>query len=270
MNGFEKNEFERNENGFEFSGENNTRNEETNNGFNTAENADGFYAAETYTDFNAAAQTENADTSAAPADSNVIDAEIVSEHTASGETVTGKTVPFKESIKKKGYKRYIAVAVAAAIVNLSALGGIFALGYGMGRGHIGSGNKEKVVASLKESKSGTSGAKQTVTHGDELTTVEISKKKSSEIEDFISKISEIEKENTYMISRDKQYIEEKILSQLKFPEQETRDSIYDGAILRQYKIWSNFIYDLKRKTFTCKNVEVDSIGRVKSMSFEQK
>ena len=101
-------------------------------------------------------------------------------------------------------------------------------------------------------------------------TVEISKKKSSEIEDFISKISEIEKENTYMISRDKQYIEEKILSQLKFPEQETRDSIYDGAILRQYKIWSNFIYDLKRKTFTCKNVEVDSIGRVKSMSFEQK
>lgn len=188
MNGFEKNEFERNENGFEFSGENNTRNEETNNGFNTAENADGFYAAETCTDFNAATQTENADTSAAPADSNVIDAEIVSEHTASGETVTGKTVPFKESIKKKGYKRYIAVAVAAAIVNLSALGGIFALGYGMGRGHIGSGNKEKVVASLKESESGTSGAKQTVTHGDELTTVEISKKVGPAVVGIISTI----------------------------------------------------------------------------------
>ena len=87
---------------------------------------------------------------------------------------------------------------------------------------------------------------------------------------IIERIPEIEAGNTYMISRDKQYIEENILSQLKLNEQETKDPIYDGAILKQYKIWSNFIYDLKRKTFTCKNVEVDSIGRVKSMSFEQK
>ena len=58
----------------------------------------------------------------------------------------------------------------------------------MGRGHIGSGNKEKVVASLKESESGTSGAKQTVTHGDELTTVEISKKVGPAVVGIISTI----------------------------------------------------------------------------------
>ena len=61
-----------------------------------------------------------------------------------------------------------------------------------------------------------------------------------------------------------------IISRLADKEQTTEIIEQNGAILKKYTIKSNFIYDLKRKTFTCKNVEIDSIGRVKSMSFEQK
>lgn len=80
----------------------------------------------------------------------------------------------------------------------------------------------------------------------------------------------IEGNKTYIISRDKQYIEENIISRLADKEQTTEIIEQDGTILKKYAIKSNFIYDLKRKTFTCKNVEIDSIGRIKSMSFEQK
>lgn len=80
----------------------------------------------------------------------------------------------------------------------------------------------------------------------------------------------IQGNKTYKISENRQYIEEKIISKLADKEQTTNIIEKDGAVLKKYTIISNFIYDLKRKTFTCKGVEVDSIGRIKSMSFEQK
>ncbi len=73
-------------------------------------------------------------------------------------------------------KKYIAIATALAVVNLAALGGIFAVGYGVGSGKIGGGNKENVLANLHKNEGGPTGLVQTVAKGEELSTVDISKK----------------------------------------------------------------------------------------------
>ena len=100
-----------------------------------------------------------------------------------------KKNPFNIKVKKNNMKKYIAIAVAAAIVNMAALGGFFAVGYNVGRGRIGGSNKEKVIASLNgESSSGASGMRNVVNTGDELTTVEISKKVGPSVVGIISTV----------------------------------------------------------------------------------
>ena len=155
-------------------------------------------------------ETENTGFDAAEENIPVTDAEIISEdiHTDAADsdtlkwnsddyqasrplTVVGGSKPFNVKVKKKGFKKYVAVAVAAAIVNMAALGGLFAVGYNMGSGRLGSGNKDKVVASLKESddtEKNSSGAKNTVNTGDELSTVEISKKVGPAVVGIVSTI----------------------------------------------------------------------------------
>lgn len=78
--------------------------------------------------------------------------------------------------KKTVLKRYVAAAVAAAVVNMAVLGGIFAAGWHIGAEGAGN-SKTDVMANLSTAQ-GTeaSAVKQTVSTGDELTTVEISKK----------------------------------------------------------------------------------------------
>lgn len=82
----------------------------------------------------------------------------------------------------------------------------------------------------------------------------------------------IEGNKTYKISVDKSYIETNIINKLSDPEQTTVVNPSDrvNGILKKYRIVSNFIYDLKRKTFTCTNVEKDSEGKIKLMEFKQK
>lgn len=86
--------------------------------------------------------------------------------------------PFRETVKKQGFKKYIAIAVAAAIVNLAALGGLFAAGYSLGSGKIGSGDKSNVLSNLstEPTEGNTEKASTVANTGSELTTVEISKK----------------------------------------------------------------------------------------------
>ncbi len=97
------------------------------------------------------------------------------------------SVPFNETVKKKqGFKRYIAIAVAAGIVNLAALGGLFAAGYNLGL--RGKGGTSDVLANLNSGAENTNGAKETVVKGDELTTVEISKKVGPAVVGITSKI----------------------------------------------------------------------------------
>ncbi len=99
---------------------------------------------------------------------------------------------FNETVKKKnpGLKKYIAIAVVAAIVNVAALGGLFAAGYSLGSGKIGAGNKENVLSVLNgEGQSEqTESAKPAVSKGNELTTVEISKKVGPAVVGITSKI----------------------------------------------------------------------------------
>lgn len=99
-----------------------------------------------------------------------------------------KKNPFNIKVKKNNMKKYIAIAVAAAIVNMAALGGLFAVGYNMGRGRIGGSSKEKVIASLNGEPSGASGMRNVVNTGDELTTVEISKKVGPSVVGIISTV----------------------------------------------------------------------------------
>ncbi len=82
----------------------------------------------------------------------------------------------KKSGLSNKMKKYIAVATALAVVNLAALGGIFAVGYGLGSGRLGSGNKENVIANLHKNEGSGAGLIQTVAKGEELSTVDISKK----------------------------------------------------------------------------------------------
>lgn len=82
----------------------------------------------------------------------------------------------------------------------------------------------------------------------------------------------IDGNRTYKISVDKEIIVNKIINKLSEKEQTTlidpRDKV--NGILMRYKIVSNSVYDLKRKTFTCTNVEKDSEGKIKLMEFKQK
>lgn len=185
MNDFEKNEFE-------FSGTSNERytgdagESRTSESYTSEANVSesGSEAPIDFTNGSACDFSESVSTdSGFETNTSVIDVRVSDENEACGKS----TLPFKESIKRKGYKRYVAAAVAAAVVNMSVLGGIFAVGFGVGRGYIGSGNKQKVVASLQGS-SEASGAKQTVNLGNELTTVEISKKVGPAVVGIISTI----------------------------------------------------------------------------------
>lgn len=79
--------------------------------------------------------------------------------------------------KKTGMKKYVAAATAAAVLNMAILGGIFYVGYNMGSLKKSGIAKNSVVQSMNESKgASTSGAKNAVENGQELSTVEISKK----------------------------------------------------------------------------------------------
>jgi len=84
----------------------------------------------------------------------------------------------RDNEKKKSFKKYIAIAVAAAIVNVAALGGLFAVGYQMGSGKIGTANKTNVLSALNSepSKNNPDNTSTVANTGSELTTVEISKK----------------------------------------------------------------------------------------------
>ncbi len=99
-----------------------------------------------------------------------------------------KKNPFNVKVKKSSMKKYIAIAVAAAIVNMAALGGLFAVGYNMGRGRIGGGDKARAIASINGGASGSNGMRNTVSTGDELTTVEISKKVGPSVVGIISTV----------------------------------------------------------------------------------
>ncbi len=115
---------------------------------------------------------------------DVYEAEVIEETKEIAETYT----PIQENVKKKkGMKKYALIAAAAAIVNLAVLGGIFAVGYNMGTGRIG-GSKANVLANLSQSAENTKGAKKTYNTGDELTTVEISKKVGPSVVGVTSKI----------------------------------------------------------------------------------
>ena len=111
--------------------------------------------------------------------------------------------PFNETVKKNGFKKYVAIAVAAAVVNMAVLGGLFALGYGLGSGKIRAGSKENVLSNLSQQNTApsTDGATSTISKGGELTTVEISKKVGPAVVGITSKIeSTMSFFNTAMVS----------------------------------------------------------------------
>ena len=83
----------------------------------------------------------------------------------------------KKKHKKLCIKRYVAAATVAAVVNMAVLGGIFYTGYNMGSRRSSAVAKNSVVESMNSSKnSATAGAKNTVERGEEMSTVDISKK----------------------------------------------------------------------------------------------
>lgn len=91
--------------------------------------------------------------------------------------------------KKFSMKKYAAIAVAAAVVNMAALGGIFTAGYYLGGNRAAGVRKNAVVESMNAaSGKGTDGAKQTVQTGEELSTVEISKKVGPSVVGITSQI----------------------------------------------------------------------------------
>ena len=96
----------------------------------------------------------------------------------------------KTGSKKTGFKKYVAIAVAASIVNMAALGGLFAVGYSVGRGQLGVGNKSNVIANLNAS-TNTPSAQQAVVLGSELSTVEISKKVGPAVVGITSTINNV-------------------------------------------------------------------------------
>lgn len=103
-----------------------------------------------------------------------------------------------ETVKKKGIKKYVAVIVAASVVNLAVLGGMFFVGYKMGtqkddvspQAQSEAQSKENVLGILNEDSKAenTAGAKNTVVQGEELSTVEISKKVGPAVVGITSKV----------------------------------------------------------------------------------
>ena len=96
----------------------------------------------------------------------------------------------KAGSKKSGFKKYVAIAVAASLVNMAALGGLFAVGYSVGRGRLGAGSKANVIANLNAS-TNTPSAQQAVVLGSELSTVEISKKVGPAVVGITSTINNV-------------------------------------------------------------------------------
>lgn len=102
-----------------------------------------------------------------------------------------KKNPFNVRIKKNGLKKYIAIAALIAVVNLAILGGVFAVGYNLGADKKVANEKEKAVLTLnnlEKNSTDTQGATPTVNMGEELTTVEISKKVGPAVVGIISTI----------------------------------------------------------------------------------
>lgn len=100
-----------------------------------------------------------------------------------------KRISEKNKKKKFGMKKYVAAATAAAVLNMAILGGIFSVGYYMGNHKYSSIAKNSVVQSMNESKnSSASGAKKTVESGQELSTVDISKKVGPSVVGITSQI----------------------------------------------------------------------------------
>ncbi|MBR5156099.1 MAG: trypsin-like peptidase domain-containing protein [Clostridia bacterium] len=99
---------------------------------------------------------------------------------------------FDKKVKfSKNMKRYIAIATALAVVNLVALGGIFAVGYGVGAGKLGGEGKKNVIANLHQNDGSTAGLIQTVNKGEELSTVDISKKVGPAVVGITSTVNNI-------------------------------------------------------------------------------
>lgn len=97
----------------------------------------------------------------------------------------------KEKKKTNWPKRFIAAAVAVAVLNFAVLGGIFAVGYNMGRGRLARGDKNVAIANLYKNDAGTAGAAQLANRGNELTTVEISQKVGPSVVGVTSTINSV-------------------------------------------------------------------------------
>ncbi len=86
----------------------------------------------------------------------------------------------KETVKRRKFKKWVAAGVAVAVVNVVILGGIFMLGVKIGQDRYERQSKENVLGIINREPAtvtdDTSGAQQTVVAGDELSTVDISKK----------------------------------------------------------------------------------------------
>lgn len=119
---------------------------------------------------------------AEPADScDEATPEGTSESKTGGETSEDKSENrIKETIRKSRFRRWIAVAVICGVFNLAVLSGFFALGYFFGAKHFDDESKDHVLTALNEParvpEKNDQGAVQAVASGQELTTVEISKK----------------------------------------------------------------------------------------------
>ncbi len=99
---------------------------------------------------------------------------------------------FSENVKRKnGTKKYIAIAAVATIVNITILGAIFTFGYNIGSGRIGRMGKANVVEQLNSEVKDITGAKKTINLGNELSTVEISKKVGPAVVGITSKIENV-------------------------------------------------------------------------------
>lgn len=118
-------------------------------------------------------------------------------------TALERVKPFHETVKKQGFRKYIAIAVAVAVVNFAVLGGLFAAGYNMGSGKWGSGNKSNVLSNLNAEphRNNTENASTMANTGNELSTVEISKKVGPAVVGITSTIpSSMSIFNTAMVS----------------------------------------------------------------------
>ena len=97
---------------------------------------------------------------------------------------------FKPKAKRgAGFKRFVLIAAAAGLFNLAALGGIYAVGYGVGSGKIGSGNKANVIENLNRTESAV--IKPTASLSGELSTVDISKKVGPSVVGITSTINNV-------------------------------------------------------------------------------